>query len=54
MLQVRNCLSPSAAKNDNESRLRQREHFRRSPSSSEEGLEEGLLDAAGEDISNDE
>ncbi|KAN0074057.1 hypothetical protein V8E54_007994 [Elaphomyces granulatus] len=41
MLQVANCLSPSAAKNDNESCLRQFEHFRRSPSSSEEGL---LLD----------
>jgi len=49
MLQVANCLSPSAAKNDNESCLRHFEHLCR-------GEERLLLDPAGEgeDILNGE
>src|SRR6267378_184907 len=53
-LQVLNCLPPSAAKNDNESCLRQFEHFcRASSASSGDRL---LLDPAGEgeDILNEE
>jgi len=42
---VANCLSPSAAKNDNESCPRQFEHLCRGPSLSSE---ERLLDPAGE------
>jgi hypothetical protein len=50
MLQVANCLSPSAAKNDNESCLRHFEHLCRGLSSSSE---ERLL-GEGEDILNGE